>query len=98
MVTDEPPPVVLRDYRRTVEDADRSYLSVDGSAGVMVHAKEPETGRGAVLRIRNLVRATQTVRVDVDGALQEVKESESGLFGTGRLLAQSFADVVAGRR
>jgi len=37
-------------------------------------------------------------RVDIDAALQEVKESETGLLSTGRLLAHTFADVVAGRR
>jgi GMP synthase (glutamine-hydrolysing) len=37
-------------------------------------------------------------RVDVDAALQEVKESEAALFAAGRLLAHTFADVVTGRR
>jgi len=36
--------------------------------------------------------------VDIDAALQEVKESETRLRDTGRLLARTFADVVAGRR
>lgn len=37
-------------------------------------------------------------RVDVDEGLRQVKESEPALLATGRLLARTFADVVAGRR
>jgi GMP synthase (glutamine-hydrolysing) len=36
--------------------------------------------------------------LDVGEALQQVKEAESVLHGTGRRLAEAFADVVAGRR
>ena len=37
-------------------------------------------------------------RVDIDEGLQQVKGSEPTVLGTGRLLARTFADVVAGRR
>jgi GMP synthase (glutamine-hydrolysing) len=37
-------------------------------------------------------------RVDLDEALQQIKESEAGLLSTGRLLAHAFADVVTDRR
>jgi GMP synthase (glutamine-hydrolysing) len=36
--------------------------------------------------------------LDVDEALQQVKEAESALHRTGRRLARAFADVAAGRR
>jgi alpha-mannosidase len=61
------PPVVLRDYKRTTGEATRSYLAVDAPLGAMVHAKEAVDDRGVVLRIRNLVREAQTVRIDVSG-------------------------------
>ncbi|HEX6336987.1 MAG TPA: glycoside hydrolase family 38 C-terminal domain-containing protein [Jiangellaceae bacterium] len=61
------PPIVLRDYSRTVADAERSYLALD-DADVMVHAKESVTEDGGViLRIRSLVRESQAVRLDVSG-------------------------------
>jgi GMP synthase (glutamine-hydrolysing) len=37
-------------------------------------------------------------RADIGEGLQQVKESESRLTATGRLLAHTFADVVTGRR
>ena len=61
------PPVVLRDYKRTVSSSSHSYLSIVDGDGVMVHAKEALGGDGVVLRVRSLVREAQTVRIDVSG-------------------------------
>jgi GMP synthase (glutamine-hydrolysing) len=65
------------------------------SWGVQFH---PEVDHAVLAPWAEEDRAKPDSRVDVDGALLEVKESETGLFATGRLLAHTFADVVTGRR
>lgn len=61
------PPIVLRDYRRSVESPRHSYLSIGENDAAMVHAKTALAGDGAVLRVRNLVRETRVVHLDVAG-------------------------------
>ena len=94
VVTDLPDTVAV--LARTGDGAPQVLRFGPRSWGVQFH---PEADHAVVSGWADKDRADpDDPRVDVDEALQEVKESERGLVGTGRLLADTFADVVAGRR
>jgi GMP synthase (glutamine-hydrolysing) len=81
---------------RTDDEAPQVLRFGPRSWGVQFH---PEVDHAGLVAWAEQDRAKPAdARVDLDEALQEAKEWEAGLFDTGRLLARTFADVVAGLR
>ena len=94
VVTDLPDSVAV--LARTDDGAPQALRFGPRSWGVQFH---PEVDHEVVAVWADEDRSKPAdPRVDIDAALQEVKESETALLSTGRLLAHTFADVVAGRR